>query len=511
MLQAIRERVLGWLGWIVIGLIIVTFAAFGLGSYLRDKSHVYAAKVNDQEISQRQLQLAYQQQRTRLEQRLGDAFDPAKIDDALLRKQALDTLVRDQLMYQAARHDGFAISDQYLGAYLRAVPALQEDGKFSSERYQRLLYAQGISQPVFEADVRQELEIKQWVQAFSGTAFVTPSEIKAAYDLYKQKRSFSYVTLPIGPALAEAAVSDDELRQYYDAHTKDFEAPERVRLSYVRLSRADIAKEMTVDEDALKALYEEKKDSLVKQEQRRAHHILIQLAPDASADAVAKARAKADEVLKKLHAGESFESLAKTYSDDPGSSAKGGDLGFFGRGVMVPAFDEAVFGMQVGQVSEPVRSQFGFHIIRLDEVKGSENQSLDEARPALEAELKNREAGDAYYDRLDRLTNLSFENSQSLDPAAKDLGLTIEDSDWLTAQGGPGVGQYRNLMDAVFSDDVLESGNNSEPVEVGQDDVYRCPHQGPRTRAAPAFRSGESADRGPVEGRQGPGTGGEEG
>lgn len=471
MLQAIRERVLGWLGWIVIGLIIITFAAFGLSSYLRDKSHIYAAKVNGEEIPPRELQMAYQQARNRLEQQMGKAFDPAKVDDVALRKQALDSLIHDSLMSEAARRDGFVIGDQYLGAYIRSIPALQENGEFSSERYDRLVYAQGMTKSSFESDVRQELQMKQWVQAFAGTAFVLPSEIKSAYNLFKQKRSFSYVILPIDPVKAQITVSDEELHQYYDTHAKEFETPERIKLNYVRLSRADLAKGMTVDEAALKSLYEEKKASLVKQEQRRAHHILIQVAPDAKDDAVAKARAKAEDLVKKLRAGASFDELAKANSDDPGSSDKGGDLGFFARGAMVPAFDNAVFGMKPGEISDPVQSQFGFHIIRLDEIQASKEQSLDEARPALEEELKNREAEDVYYDHLDRLTNLSYENSQSLDPAAQNLGLKVEESDWLTAQGGPGIGQYHNLMDAVFSDDVLEGGNNSEPIEVGQDDV----------------------------------------
>jgi peptidyl-prolyl cis-trans isomerase D len=471
MLQAMRDRILGWLGWVVIGLIIITFAAFGLSSYLQDKSRVYAAKVNDTEIAPRELQRAYQQQRNRLQRSMGDAFDPQKIDDTHLRKQALETLIRERLMFLAAKHDGYAISDQYLGAYLRSIPALQEDGEFSKERYESVLFNQGLSQAAFEADVRKQLEIGQWVEGFSRTAFVTESEIKTAYNLYKQKRDFSYLVIPAETVGEQVEISEAEARQYYDEHADDYVTPERIRLDYLRLKRSDIAAEMKVDEAALATLYEERKRSLTKQEKRRASHILIQLASDADEEAVAAARAKADELKARLDAGERLESLAKTYSDDPGSKEQGGDLGYFAKGDMVPAFDEAVFGMEVGQISDPVRSQFGFHIIRLDDIQASEIPSLDEVRPELEAELKNREAGDVFYDRLERLTNLTFENPQTLEPAADDLGLTIQESDWLTAQGGPGIGEYRDLMGIVFGEDVLEAGNNSEPVEVGADDM----------------------------------------
>jgi peptidyl-prolyl cis-trans isomerase D len=471
MLQAMRDKVMGVLGWIIIGLIIITFALFGLGSYMQDRSRVYAAKVNGAEITPRELQLAYQQQRAQMEEMLGDAYDPALIDDQLLRKRALDALISRRLLLQAAEENGMAISDQLLAAYIHSASVFQEGGVFSEERYQRLLYQQGQTPAGFEHDTRRRLQVEQLVNGLSQTGFVTDTELAQAYRLQEQTRDFAYWIVSAQPFEAEVKPSEEQIEAYYREHSDDFVVPERVRLAYVRLSADRLAQSIEVDEAELEAEYEARQAALKAEEQRRARHILIQVPEDADEEAVAEARQEAEKLLERIREGADFAELAREYSDDPGSASQGGDLGFFARGVMAPAFEKSVFSLQPGEVSDVVRTPFGFHIIKLVDIRAGEVPSLDEMREELTADLKQRAAEDLFYDELEQLTDLSYENPQSLDVAADALGLEIQHSDWLTAEGGPGIGQYPELISVVFSEDVLEAGNNSEPVEVGPNDV----------------------------------------
>jgi peptidyl-prolyl cis-trans isomerase D len=471
MLQAMRDKALGWLGWIVIGLIIITFALFGLGSYLQDKTRVFAAKVNDAEIAPGELQQAYQQQRSQLEQMLGEAYNPALIDDEALKRRALDTLIQRQLVLQEAEANGLLISDQLLAARIHAIPAFQEDGKFSEERYQRLLLQQGQNVAGFEYQTRQLLQAEQLVNGISQTDFVTPTELERAYRLQEQKRDFSFLIVTAESFGDTVELSDEEIRAYYDQHPEEFMNPERVRLAYLRITGEELSKGIEIDEAEVDAYYREKKESLKTQEQRRASHILIQVAADADEEALKKATAEAEDVLAKIREGGDFAALAKEHSDDPGSAAQGGDLGFFARGAMVPEFEDAVFSMETGDVSDPVKTQFGFHIIKLTEIRASGIPELEDARAELVAELQKRQVDDLFYEQLEQLTDLSYEHPDSLDAAAEALGLEVQTSDWVTAAGGAGIGAYPKVVAAAFSADVLEAGNNSEPVEVAANDV----------------------------------------
>jgi len=471
MLQAMRDRVMGVLGWIVIGLIIITFALFGLGSYLQDKSQVFVAKVNDVEISPRELQLAYQQQRARMEQMLGDAYNPALIDDQQLKQTALNGLIQRQLLLQAAQKDGMLVSDQLLAAKIHAEPAFHQDGSFSEERYQSLIRQQGRLPAEFEYQTRRMLQTEQLLSGLSQTAFVTKDEVDQAYRLQEQRRDFSYLIISSESFKASVEVNEEQIQQYYDQHSEKFVTPERVRLAYLRLTGDALSENIQIDEEELLSHYEEKKESLLTQEQRQASHILIQVAAGADEETSNRAKAEAEDLLKKIRSGSDFAELARQHSGDPGSAAQGGDLGFFARGAMVPEFDKTVFSMEVGDISDPVHTQFGFHIIKLTEVRGAEIPSLDEVREDLIAELKQRGLSDLFYEQFEQLSDVSYENPDSLDDAADALGLEVQTSDWLTATGGAGIGEYPKVVALAFSEDVLESGNNSEPVEVGDNDA----------------------------------------
>ncbi len=473
MLQAMRDRVMGVLGWIIIGLIIITFALFGLGSYLQDRTRAYAAKVNGVDIEPRELQIAYQNQRANMEQMLGDAFDPALINEQMLKQQALENLIRKELILQAARADGMAVSDQLLAARIHAISAFQEDGEFNQERYQRLLLQQGQTPAGFEQATRRLLTAEQLMNGVSNTAFVTDAEVDSVYALQQQERSFDYLLVAAEPFKAGIDPSDDEIKAYYEKHSDRFVTPRRVRLSYVRLDAEVLGKGIEVSDAAVKDYYEQKKASLKTQEQRRASHILFQLAADADEATVNKTRAEAEKVLQQVRDGADFGKLAKQYSADPGSSGNDGDLGYFPAGTMVPEFDQTVSAMKVGDVSDLVRTQFGFHIIKLTDIKGSEIPPLEDVRAELVKELKQRQIGERYYEQLEQLTDTAYENPADLQAAADALGLEIRTTDWISESGGEDtdIGKYPQVRAAAFSDDVLEGGNNSEPLEVGQDDA----------------------------------------
>ena len=471
MLQAIRDRAMGVLGWVVIGLIIITFALFGLGSYLQDKSRVYVAKVNDVEISPRELQVAYQNQRARMEQMLGDAYNPALIDEQQLKQQALQSLISRQLILQAAEEGGMGISDQLLAAKINSVVAFQADGEFKEDVYQTVLGRQGLTPLGFEYETRQQLTAEQLVNGLNNTTFVTGREVERAYSLQEQKRTFGYIVVPAAPIEKIADPDDASIQSYYEEHSQEFMTPARVRLAYLRLNADRISESIEVDEQTLADYYEEKKNMLVGEEQRRASHILFQLNADADEETEKAVLEKAEKVLQQIRDGGDFAALATENSDDTGSAASGGDLGFFAKGAMVPAFEKAVFELQSGEDSGLVRSQFGYHIIRLTDIKTAEIPALEDVREELVAELKQREIDDLYYEQLELLTDNAYESPDSLDAAADALGLEIETSDWISAAGGEDIGQYPKVRAAAFSEDVYESGNNSEPLEVAPSDA----------------------------------------
>jgi peptidyl-prolyl cis-trans isomerase D len=468
MLMAIRDRVMGFVGWLLLGLLFIAFAFFGLNSYFTSNAKTYAADVNGVEITIPEYQRAYQQLRNRMQSMMGEAYNPAMIDEAALKKSALQQLIREQLILQEAGDDGYAVSKQLIAAQINAVSAFKgEDGTFSVEKYRRVLQLQGMSPAEFEWRLSRELMANQVTNGIALTAGVSRQDLESIYRLQMQQRRFSYLELPLQQLAAEVKVSDSDLEQYYSAHAGDFMSPERVKIQYLELKADELQVSDVPDDQALHALYDEHSDRYVTPEERRARHILVSLPADAGADAERKAREKAESLLARLEKGESFEDLAKEASDDPGSASKGGDLGFFSRGVMTPEFETAAFALEKGGRSGIFKSAFGFHIIEVTDIKPQHTRPFDEVRDELVKEYQAKERADLFSDRAETLANLTFEQPDSLQGAADALGLEIKTSDWLTKDGGPGIGQNEMVVNAAFQEDVLEAGNNSESVELG--------------------------------------------
>ena len=466
MLQAIRDRTTGWIAWFIVGLIAITFALWGVDSYLRDDVAAQAAKVNGVEISEAALSRAVQRQRIQMQRLLGENYAPGMIDESLLRTSALEGLIQKQLLLEMADEEGFVISDQLLAATIQGIPDLQEGGMFSRERYELLLRQQGMSPAGFEMDMRADMLVNQITSGFSATVGISEAELARIHALQSQQREVEYLLISAARIAEQFTPDDGDIERYFEANRDAFRAPEQLRLEYLEISREQVAGEVPVDEEAIQAYYQRNQHAFGTEEQRAARHILIQVAATADDGEVAAARERILEARARIRDGEDFASVARELSDDPGSAAQGGDLGRFGRGMMVPEFEEVAFSLTQGELSEPVRSPFGFHLIEVTGIEAGDVKPLEEVRDAIIASLREFQVDTLFMDRAEILANTTYEQPGTLAAAAEQLGLETRASDWITRQGGEGIGRYPAVVAAAFDDEVFQRGNNSDPIEV---------------------------------------------
>lgn len=466
MLQVIRDRAQGLVVYAIVGLIIVTFALWGINEYFQGDRGVQVATVNGENISQFEYQLALSQERGRMQQLFGGNFDPAMFEGQM-KQAALDQAIQKRLLVDEALANGLRVSDDVLAQTIRSFDWLQEDGRFSKALYEQQLRAQGLSPSGFENQVRQQMLIGQLADGIMATSFATEKERADRQRLEGQTRSFGYFTIPLEDFTKDLEISDEEARAFYEENKDRYQTPERVSIEYLELSAQALASEIKVDDEELKAYYDAQKSRFTQSEERRASHILIEAPADASSEVEAKAKAEAQKLHERLAGGASFEELAKKHSDDPGSASQGGDLGFFGKGIMDPAFEDTAFSLEEGGTSEPVRSAFGYHIIKVTGVRGGETKSFAEVKDELAAELRKSEAEKLYFDRAETLANMTFEHPDSLQAAAEELGLQVKSTPLFTRSGGPGIAGNRQVVEVAFGAEVLQDGLNSRTIEIG--------------------------------------------
>ncbi|MEW8524213.1 MAG: SurA N-terminal domain-containing protein [Candidatus Thiodiazotropha endolucinida] len=466
MLQVIRDKAQGWIAWAIVILISIPFALWGIQSYLGVGSEPVAAIVNGAEINERTLDNQYQRFRQQLREQLGAAYRPEMFDDARMRKEVLNRLIRDELVQQTSNRMGLRAGSNMIQASILSMPTFQKDGRYDQQTYERALRLQGLSPAGFEDRVRRALVAEQLSQAVNAGSFVTPKELNESQRLLKQTRELSYFVVPASDFKLSDELSDDEIKAYYEANQSAFISPEKVKVEYILLDAGTAGGTIDVDEERLRGYYENNQDEFGLPEQRQASHILILAAADADQSTVDEAKAKIDALAERVRNGESFEELAKQNSQDPGSAASGGDLGFFGKGIMDPAFESAVYALQEGGVSEPVRTSFGFHLIKLTGIKDGTVKPFEEARTEIEAAYRKFEGERLYFELAEQLADLSYEDPGSLESAASVLELSIQQSDWITREQGAGVFANLKVRTAAYSDDVLKEHNNSELIEI---------------------------------------------
>jgi len=446
---------------------VIPFALWGINQYIHDDSVLLAAKVDDVEVPLQDFQRSYQSERNLRKRILGKGFDPSQLDDAAIKQTAIDRLVNSTVLAKSASDAGFVISNAQLSMEIRHMREFQVNDQFDQARYASLLSSLGMSQGGFEQELRRQYLSEQLMSGLSDGEFVLPKEAESYYKLNRQRRSFEYLIIPSERFKKHVKISDADIQAVYDRDRDRYKTAEQVTVSYIELSRQALARKVPApSDDELKQLYVDRQAEFGQPEQRHAHHILIEVAKDATQADVDKARNKAEALRQKILHGASFEKIAKKESDDTGSARSGGDLGFFERGMMTKPFEDAVFAMAPGDLSEPVRSEFGFHLIRLDDIKKAAVKPFEEVRGRLLSDYRKAKAEDSFFDAADRLTDLVYEHPDTLDVAAEELGLTVATSEPFTRDEGTGVAEDNHVRAVAFSPEVLTEGNNSEALQL---------------------------------------------
>jgi len=461
MLQNIREKLQGWIAVAVLLIIGVPLALTFVSGDFSVSSGGFAARVNGEDIDQVDFQRVYQNELVTRQQASGGALSPEA--DEQLKRETLDALVLNRAVTQFVDEQGYRIGAATVIDHIRSQPLFQVGGQFSKPAYDATLAAQGVSPVAYEAEQQSVLAIRQLQEGLVQSAFFTPAEFRRLIALDQERRDVSYLVLDPVALAANADISETDVQAYFAANSSDFQSPESATVEYVEVALDDMARDFTPDENAIRAAYEADPTRFRTAEERRARHILI--AVDASRTDEA-ARTLADEIAGRLAAGEDFAALAARYSGDPGSASRGGDLGFAAPGNYVEAFDEALFALAPGETSPPVKTEFGYHIIRLEEVKAGAEQGLDQVREQLAAELRQQKAQDEYFALAERIDDLALENPNSLEPVARETALTVRRIDGFTRAGGGPFGNSPGLVQAIFSPGVLEGAENTPLIEL---------------------------------------------
>jgi peptidyl-prolyl cis-trans isomerase D len=467
MLQNIRDGLHRhkWLGYIVLGALALVFAAWGAYGIvnLNIGSANYAAEAGGQKISIQEARNAWLRQQSRLQQSFGGADIPAVLRDRF-QDQVLEELVRNALMTERTHDLGYRVTQERLQDAIRNEPAFQIEGKYSPEAAKAALAQAGLSIEQFERELRSELQQQELENGIRATNFMTPQELDQLRALENEQREVRYAVLST-EKFPGAPVDDAAVQAYYKAHQSEFMTPESAKLQYAELRLDQLAAQMPVSDADLHAAYEKNKNTYVVPERRHARHILIAATKDDAAD-----KKLADEVYEQAKAGKDFAQLAKQYSKDPGSAQNGGDLGWADRNTFVPAFTDALYSMKVGEIHPPVKTQFGYHIIRLDEIQPGKTKTFEEARPELESEVRRNEATDKFGDIQEQLQSRLEQPGADLDALAKEFKLQTGDvPQFLRGTGGAPLGADPKLQDLVFGDSQVPIGRIGGPVLLGDD------------------------------------------
>lgn len=483
MLAKIREKTQGIIATLILTFLAIPFILWGISSYFDRGSSVAVAKVNGVEISQQ----AYRQ---RLEELRG--IDPRRAENRALHEMILESMIEQSLLTRDAEDRGYRMSDARLVQMIHDLPYFRRDGRFDQTLYEALLRRQGMRPADFETQLRRENLTTQLQRGLGETAFVTDEDVSALIRLIKQERRVSYAVLSADTFLPKISVSDAEVNEYYQANQESFRSPEAVRIEYVTLRASDTSQQIQPSEEELRQAYNAESARYVTPEKRRASHILVSVASGANADADKAARARAEALAKELRGGANFAAVAKKQSDDKDSGARGGDLGDFVAGVLPPELDAAIRALKPGEVSVPVRTQYGYHIVKLTDYKPEQRKPFESVRAQLLEQVRKRKGEERFYDLAERFRNLVYEHSEGLQPAAKELGLTVQTSDWFNKSGGTGIAAQPRVVSAAFEPDVLSRERNSDAIEINPETLvalHVVEHRPSAVRPLPEVRA----------------------
>jgi peptidyl-prolyl cis-trans isomerase D len=463
MLQRIHDSAAKWLIAGLLFLISLGFV-FWRADFSSGGTATFAAKVNGENLSVTEFDRELQGRQNQYQQ-----IYRTELDDNMrreLRRSVLEDMVRDAVLKQRVAERGYRVSNDRLTAYIRSVSAFQVDGKFEMDVYLSMLSNQGMTPTGFETLQREALEVRDLQAGIADSTFLTPAEFRRYIELFNQRREVGYATFSVDAFAPGVTVDDAAIAAHYEGNKASYQTPETVDLEYIELALADIASAIDVSEEALRKAYEEEHERFRTAEERRAHHILIAV-EDGNDEA---ARKTADGIVERLRKGEDFAKLAAEFSTDAGTKAQGGDLGWIGRGMLVGPFEDALYAMQVGEVSAPVRSDFGYHVIRLDEIRAGTEQSFESVRDELVTELRTRRAEEQFYDRANQLADRAFDAYDELATVAAEMQLPLKTLKGFPRTGDPATfSNSAAVVQAAFDDQILENGRNSSLVELADD------------------------------------------
>jgi peptidyl-prolyl cis-trans isomerase D len=487
MLQTIHDKLKGWLAGVVLGAIALVFVFWGINWTMSAPN--YAAKVNGVEIPSSDVRQAYQQQLAQYERQTHGQLSDAERTD--LKRRVLEEYVNSEALVTRADDLGYRVSDQQLLTEMSHIPQLQVDGKLDLGHALAVLKAQGRPIAQIEDMIRHDAKLRQLDSAISASSFITPAELARLRALTREQREIAWLTIPAAKLAAGATPDDAAVQAYYDAHKSAYMTPETVNLRYVEVSLADLSAQVHVDDAQLKAYYDEQKaktpERFTQPEQRRVRHILFQVG-DPKDDSAAKAKAEA--ALKRAQSGEDFGKLAQELSQDTGSAKNGGDLGWAERSRYVGPFADAAFSMQAGEIKGPVKTQFGYHILKLDGVQPAAVKTFEQSKSDLEAEYRRTQAEKLFNDAQDSLADAALQ-SADIDVVARKAGLTVHDFPNFSRAGGGDLGKSPDVVEAAFSADVL-GGHLSPMIEIekGRGVVLGATdHQAPTQKPLEAVRA----------------------
>jgi peptidyl-prolyl cis-trans isomerase D len=465
MLDKLREGAQGTVAKVILGLIILSFALAGVGSYLNGPARTAPATVNGTEISQQALENAYRNERARMESQMGEAFSQLAANPDYMkqfRRSVLDRLIDQALVDSKAHELGLRISDEQIKQAIVAMPEFAKEGKFDNDLYLQLIRRANMTPEMFRDSLRQDMVRQQLVGALLGTEFALKSEAEQLDKLYNQTRDLRLVRLAADNYLGEVKVTDEEVAQFYKSNSNRFMSDEKVKVDYLLLDAASLSKDIKVTEQEAKDYYDQHQDLFQRAERRRVAHILIPLGKDEQA-----AEQKAAGLLTELKGGADFAALAKANSSDTFSAKQGGELDWFEKGVMDPAFEQAAFALgKEGDLSAVVKSPFGFHIIKLLGVQAAQTKPFDDVMSDTITRLQADKAKEQFFNLQQKMADTSFENPDSLDMTADALGLKVQSVDYFTQADAPAPLNDGKALNAAFSEQLREENTNSDVIEL---------------------------------------------
>lgn len=450
MLSSIKNKTKGWVAYLIVGLITIPFALFGINEYFTGASNIVVASIDEQEISKEEFLTEFNPQKRRLQQKLAEKYNTDF--DTVLKQSIINQMIDRRLLDQLAERMSHATSNSELNAIIQTNELFQDQGRFSLEKYKNLLRLNGYSASQYESIRAKELTQNQIKYNLLDSAFMLPSQLEKLQNLNDQQREFSYIKLAADDYTAKVNVDEKSVKDYYQNQKESFFAPEQAKIEFVELSLAEVAKSIDVTDDELFNFYEDDQARFTTEEERQAQHILLET------------KEVADEVLALLDAGGDFSKLAAQYSQDTGSKDTGGDLGMFGRGVMVDAFEKSAFALQEGQVSGAIKSEFGYHIIKLNKIQAGSVKPFESVKSELTKLYTQAQAQKNLYNLTEQLANLAYE--ASLEEVASQMALKVSVSEFFDRKD---TKLDAKMLAAAFSDVVLNKGDNSEVLELDQD------------------------------------------